>query len=311
MYLIAGLFLALCVIFLLINRWQKRSIIRKVRCMDFSEKLRLLNKIIEPFGFSYDACENIFLSTIDAWQRHFGYRALFDRAASRFNMVFDCEPVYFDYDGRTWLIEFWKGQYGINTGAEIGIYHADKLLAPDQYASAQFDTVSEQEMLPLSMKLERRSRRLFTCKGIHWWLAGFRMGTFTPPQELVMHVSLTFPDMAMMHSFLKSLQAMGYDSCNFCACDRTVSFAFTNPHTRRRGFLLNLRNELAQWQNQWFVRLYCRITHPFAGTVDRLLYLYYFLPFAFRRIVGIRRCLKKEQTRYRHSRFFCENRSRL
>ena len=42
--------------------------------------------------------------------------------APRFQMVFDALPVYFDYQKKTWLIEFWKGQYGINTGAEIGIY---------------------------------------------------------------------------------------------------------------------------------------------------------------------------------------------
>lgn len=308
MYLTAGLFPALCICFFLWNQQRKRSIIRKVRSMDFCKKLHLLNKLIEPFGFAYDSCENIFFSTTKAWQRQFGYRAFFDRAASRFNMVFDCEPVYFDYDGRTWLIEFWKGQYGINIGAEIGIYHADKLLKPGQYAHAQFDTAVESEMLPLSMKLERRKKRLFALEKEHWWLAGFHMGTYTEPQELVMYASLTFPNTTMMYSFTRSLQAMGYDSCNFCTCDHTVSFTFARPHTRRRGFLLVLRSQLAQWQNRWFVRLYCRVTRPFASTVDRLLYLYYFLPFAFRRTIGIRRCLKKKC--HRKSQHFCKKRSR-
>ena len=39
-------------------------------------------------------------------------------------MIIDAYPVYFDYQDKTWMIEFWRGQYGINTGAEIGVYHA-------------------------------------------------------------------------------------------------------------------------------------------------------------------------------------------
>ena len=30
--------------------------------------------------------------------------------------VFMCLPVYFDYGGKTWLMEFWKGGYGITAG---------------------------------------------------------------------------------------------------------------------------------------------------------------------------------------------------
>ena len=33
-------------------------------------------------------------------------------------MVFETLPVYFDYAGKTWLIQIWKGQYGICTGCE-------------------------------------------------------------------------------------------------------------------------------------------------------------------------------------------------
>ena len=33
-------------------------------------------------------------------------------------MVFETLPVYFDYAGKTWLIQIWKGQYGICTECE-------------------------------------------------------------------------------------------------------------------------------------------------------------------------------------------------
>ena len=39
-------------------------------------------------------------------------------------MIIDCEPVRFYYGGKKWLIELWKGQYGMTTGCEIGVYTA-------------------------------------------------------------------------------------------------------------------------------------------------------------------------------------------
>mgnify|MGYP000621142798 CR=1 FL=1 len=57
---------------------------------------------------------------------------------------------YFDYQGKTWLLEFWKGQYGINTGAEIGIYRADTLLSPAQRPYTLFHTVPDENCPYLS-----------------------------------------------------------------------------------------------------------------------------------------------------------------
>ncbi|MEI3236147.1 MAG: DUF4474 domain-containing protein [Lachnospira sp.] len=90
---------------------------------------KLLDELMQPFGFLSCPQQNVITSDIDSWQRTFGYTRLFDYSAPHFKMVFDCEPVYFDYDNRTWLIEFWKGQYGISCGAEIGIYRADTILS--------------------------------------------------------------------------------------------------------------------------------------------------------------------------------------
>lgn len=288
MYILPGIFIIICMIFLLITHFRKKRIIRKLCCMDFCKKQNLLNDLIHPFGFFYNSCEDIFSSVTDAWQRSFGYRALFDRAAPDFNMVYDCEPVYFDYADRTWLIELWKGQYGINTGGEIGIYCADGLLTEEQYAHAQFHSIPEDQMLPLSMKLKRRGKLLFAVQDLHWWLTGFCMGEFSYPEELTMSASLSFPDETMMNSFIGALQKMGYTNCDVSTCARTVTICFSSPCTGRHGLFLNIRSWLAQFENRLFVRLFRRITKPFSCTVDRLLYLYYFLPPVFRRTVGIR-----------------------
>ena len=51
MYLLFGLFLLLCILFLLLNFWKRRRIICKICAMDSCEKARLLNEILEPFGY--------------------------------------------------------------------------------------------------------------------------------------------------------------------------------------------------------------------------------------------------------------------
>lgn len=294
MYLFLGFFLLLCIFLYVLGFWRSRRIIRKICEMSCCDKLYLLNELLRPFGFSYNEQQDIITSLPTAWQREFGYRAVFDRTASRFNMVFDCEPVYFDYDGRTWLIEFWKGQYGINIGGEIGIYRADSVLSPKEYRRAHFKSASDDQMLPLSMELFCKNHPLFTLHRLHWWLTGFKMGEYSNPEDLILNVSLTFPNREMFESFLESLQRLGYSEPEACVCNLTVSFSFQTPHSRlRRG----LRARFSQFKNRLFIRIYRRITRPFVCTPDRLLYLYYLLPFAFRRMIRCRKNRKQKLPR--------------
>jgi len=261
--------------------------------MDICQKICLLNELVEPFGYSYLQNQDIMTSQINAWQREFGYCALYDNAAVHFNMVFDCEPVYFDYQNRTWLIEFWKGQYGINTGAEIGIYQADGLLSPEKYDSALFHSVPDDQMLPLSMDLYCRNTHLFSVRQMHWWLTGFRMGTYSKPADLSMRASVSFPNQDMMQSFVQGLQNTGYRRCDFQICGHTVTIHFLEPYTSQPRCRRRLAARFAQWKNRIFCKIYCRITRPFTCTPDRVLYLYYFLPFAFRRMFRLKKYKKR------------------
>ena len=121
MYLTISIIVLIAIVCLIVFHWRKKKIICKICCMSDMHKCRLLNELVEPLGYNYYSKQDIFSSRLDAWQKDFGYGAIYDRGAPYFNMVFDSYPVYFDHDGKTWLIEFWKGQYGINTGSEVGI----------------------------------------------------------------------------------------------------------------------------------------------------------------------------------------------
>lgn len=282
MYLLFGIFLIICVIFLCLGFYRRRCIIRKICCMNLCQKVCLLNEILSPFGFCYDARQDIIATRVDAWQRQFGYRSLFDRTALRFGMVFDCEPVFFYYRERTYRIELWKGQYGINLGAEVGLYYAEGILPPEQFETAAFKSVSDEELLMIEMKLCHRGQRLFDSTQLHWWLSGFCMGHYCEPENLTMRVSITFMDSRMLSCFVESLLNMGYRKYDIHICDLTVSFVYSCPHTKQPRLTCCLRARWSQWKNRLFCKLFLCITRYFSCTLDRILYLYFFLPAAFR-----------------------------
>lgn len=306
-----------------IFRYRKKRIFCKIRCMCLCDKISLLNSLLAPYGFFWLPSQNLFSSTRDSWQREFGYCALYDRSAPFFNMVFDCLPVYFNYQGKTWLIEFWKGQYGINTGCEVGIYHADSIIKESDYSQTLFHSASDQEMLPLTMKLfslqqtsahgrhfchEGYSSQIsrhtsaqrpscdapLLCVGrVHWWLTGFLTGQFHHPHDLILHASVSFPDCQMRDAFLEGLSHTGHKTCDTDIDGLAVSVRLENrPASGRCCKLCTLRKlaaAAAQFENHLFCRLYLYITRPFTQTPDRILCLYYLLPGALRHMLRFRR----------------------
>lgn len=276
---------------------------RKVRSMGMSEKIRILNELAEPFGFQYLWEEDIFTSNIDAWQRKRGYEALYDRLAAGANMVIDAWPVYFDYDGRTWLIEFWKGQYGINTGGEVGVYHAKEIVLPHLYKETHFEAAKNSEMPQICCRLERKEEKVYEIYARHWWLTGFRMGTFSKPSELRMMTTFSFEDIAMAQAFFEGLQKSGRPRNRFRICGREVyvrmDFSSHDPFFRR------IHRSLVQLGNHIYCLLYRGVTRPFTQTADRMLFLYYQVPSCFGRMLRLAggRYRTKRGKRWREERF--------
>ena len=168
MYYLLPIFLLIALFLLFFFYYRKKKIITKITCITKNEKCDLLNELVHPFGYLYHCNCGFFSSVLHAWQRTVGYTYLYDHLAPRFQMVFDFLPIYFDYNGKTWLIEFWKGQYGINTGAEIGIYHANQIIYKEFYKTAMFEAVNEDEMLFCAFKLYHNNRELIEIRKKHW-----------------------------------------------------------------------------------------------------------------------------------------------
>lgn len=285
MYKILSAVFILLVLLFVLCYCRKRRIICRISRMPLRKKQELLNGLAEPFGFYYDAGQDAFTSRTDAWQKAFGYGRIYDLAAPSMNMALDTEPVYFNYRKKTWLIQFWKGQYGITTGAEVGIYHADSIIPPALRSETLFQAAGEEEMLPLRIRLCSRSRQFFSFTKKHWWLTGFCIGTWHSPSCLSAEYTIAFPDMEMCASFLRGLNALGYPWEELQIEETTVRFTFSAPKTPDPSPSSEWRRRYALWKDRLFCWIYQKYTAPFSCTADKMLYLYYCLPYAFRRAV--------------------------
>lgn len=304
-FIVVFLFLLLCFI---LNFRRRASIIKKVRCMTLTEKCGLLNEVAVPFGYRYDPCQDVFHTTLDAWQRGFGYQHSYDCLAPYLNMVFDCEPVYFDCDGKTWLLELWKGQYGIASGAEIGIYCADKIVSRSEQNRTLFHAAPDFELPVFSLTLRRTdgadSGEIADFSMPHWWLAAFSVGMFSKPEQLCADVCINFPNFRMTYAFADELIRLGYSADELQVCNSTVCFSFDVPRTPAPcGLITRAVRRISQWENRLFCRLYRFITRPFFCTADRLYYLYLYLPFVFKNCLrlhrrkGRRKCCRRRRSR--------------
>ena len=191
-----------------------------------------LDKAIEIAGYSYDQKQDIFYSNMNPWQRNIGYCRLYDEAAAPLGMIIDCEPIRFEYLGKKWLIGFWKGQYDLVTGAEIGVYtRAVDLNILGFFSGAYYDCVSNTDLLKMSYTLKKNGNILFTRVGEHWWLTGFKLGEFSDPSELTMDITITLHNVSMRDAFVTGLWNAGYSLDEFKRNGHTVSFTFGSPHT--------------------------------------------------------------------------------
>lgn len=276
MYFIIPVILFLAVIGFFFCHLRKKRMIKKICGMCRNEKLCLLEELIQPLGYRYEPCQDIFTSLADAWQKKYGYTAFYDKAAPLLGMIYDCKPVYFDYNGKTWLFEVWKGQYGIYTGAEIGLYCADRIVPPSKRDTTVFSAIDEDDYPDMGMELFYKGKLLACRQERHWWLTAFLAGHFADPEDLCMNISIRFGNYEMYRAFM----------------DADISFSFDS--VKRPSVFMRILRRIILWKNKLFCHLYRLITMPFTETYDRLLYLYFYLPYAFRRMLRLKRlCFHK------------------
>jgi len=201
-------------------------------------------------GFAYDPSQDIIVSRKDAWQFDYGFCRLYDESSPvSIQAIIDCEPIRFAHGGKEWMIELWKGQYGFETGAEVGVYNravastasraistAFGIVFPLAAAAAEalnhtvdwYPSAHKADWLQISFTLTKNGATLFR-RGpeSHWWLTGFRWGELSEPGDLVADIEITIPDAGVRQAFAQALPKQHARLTP--ARENSVAFRFARP----------------------------------------------------------------------------------
>lgn len=203
--------------------------------------------------FEYNKGKNIFYSTKYAWKKNFGYTRLYDVMSPFHKMILDTENIKFYYNNKNWLITFQKGQYGIVTGAEIGIYCTNEQKITNQTIYLPCDDL---EMPHMYITLYKKDKIITTINAKHWWLAIFKLGIYSIPEELSMDIVINFPTHGMLESFIQSFKELGYQKENYLTFDNTFYFKYIKPKTKQVWTRNCLIENINQYLNQKNIETY-------------------------------------------------------
>lgn len=246
-----------------------------------------LDRAIEIAGYALDHKQDIFYSIMDPWQREVGYCRLFDILAAPFGMIIDCEPIYFEYQNKKWMIGLWKGQYDYVTGAEIGIYKKAMELNFLGFSCAYYNCASNNELLKMSYTLKKNGETLFTRKEKHWWLTGFKLGEFSEPSELTMDITITLQNISMREAFVIGLWNAGYGLDEFSINGASVSFTFDRPHTPQPFTRIPFTDRIIQRKNEILCDKFLEITGESATIRDKVKTIQEFAPELYAKMIRL------------------------
>ncbi|MBP3442507.1 MAG: DUF4474 domain-containing protein [Clostridia bacterium] len=176
----------------------------------------LEEKQILSYQYSY-VDDYYYTNDKDAWQYNFGFGKIYDFVSPYILLEYDYIRVFFTYENKDWMLQMWKGQYGlVFYGGEVGIYnreHDDDGINEWTF----FNCPAEEDWLDMEMtlwheQLDGTWKREFTREyDKYWWCTGFKNGHLRqeePADELRLTGRITFKDAEMT-----SLVADGLEEC--------------------------------------------------------------------------------------------------
>ncbi len=179
----------------------------------------LVDQQVLSYQYSY-IDDYYYTNDKEAWQYNFGFGKIYDFVSPYILLEYDYIRVFFTYEGKDWMLQMWKGQYGlIFYGGEIGIYnrdHSDKGINEWTF----FNCPAEEDWLNMEMTLWHEEingnwTREFTREyDKYWWCTGFKNGHLRqeePADELRLEGRITFKDEEMTKLVVDGLVECGFD----------------------------------------------------------------------------------------------------
>ncbi len=195
--------------------------INVVRQNNFLRNL-LEDKQVLSYQYSY-IDDYYYTNDKDAWQYNFGFGKIYDFVSPYILLEYDYIRVFFTYDNKDWMLQMWKGQYGlVFYGGEVGIYtkeHSDKGINEWTF----FNCPAEEDWLNMEMTLWHEdingnwNREFTRTYDKYWWCTGFKNGHLRqeePADELRLTGRITLKDAQMTSLVADGLAACGLAKAN-------------------------------------------------------------------------------------------------
>ena len=159
---------------------------------------------ILSLGFNCTTKDLVIYATVHSWQRNFGFMLLYDVLANStpiFNMA--TRRYKFEYAGKEWMVQVWKGNYALVTnGAEVGFYNRE----PGSKGTF-YNCASDDELREMTMEVYHGDKLLFS-KGpeYHWWINGFQLNkVIYNPSDLTLKCTIVMPDEEMLKALTDAI----------------------------------------------------------------------------------------------------------
>ncbi len=179
----------------------------------------LTNRQVLSYQYSY-VDDYYYTNDKEAWQYNFGFGKIYDFVSPYILLEYDYIRIFFTYEDKDWMIQMWKGQYGmVFFGGEIGVYNREH--SEKGYGDwAMYACAPESDWLAMEMTLYWQEEyngeyvRQFTREyDKYWWCTGFKNGHIRveePADELRLEARITFKDETMRELFTQGLEECGF-----------------------------------------------------------------------------------------------------
>lgn len=182
---------------------------------------KLLLQKFQVLGYKYSFKDDYYyVNDVKCWQQGFGFGRFYDLVAPYILLEYDYVRVFFTYENKDYMIQLWKGQYGlIFYGCEQGIYykaHSDKEDGIFTFYKAMDQSEWPQMKMTLYHDKQRDGNftREFTRDfSTHWWCSGFKPGHLKveePANELRQEGTIVFKSAEMAKYFADGLKICGF-----------------------------------------------------------------------------------------------------
>ena len=172
-------------------------------------------------GYKYNSSQDYYYcDSPNSWQKQFGYTRVYDLVAPYVLLEYDYARVHFTYEGKDWLVQFWKGQYGLMFyGSEVGVYTKAHTGEEDSYTT-KYDCAAREDWLKIQTTMYHDAvgdghygKSFETPLEDTWWSTGFKRGHLRvqePATELRQEGTIILKSPEMAQAFAAAFAECGF-----------------------------------------------------------------------------------------------------